>query len=182
MTEEIQPTGETAIVIVPPPDVCGFADHYRGLYMPETMHRIEPHITIVYPFVPYDELPRVEARLRGVLAACAPRPISLRGFAAFPDEGILYLRIADPERVLTIYRAILAEFPDYPAYGGKFGDDLVPHMTVGVFKDPEELRRVHEQMLLQRLFIPFDAEEVVVKYKMADGVWYTWDALPLGEP
>ena len=180
MTDQLRPTGETAIVIVPPPDVCGFAGHYRRLYMPDTRHHIEPHITIVVPFVPYDELPKVEQRLREALATCEPRPVSLRGFATFLEEGVLYLRTADPERVLSIYRAIVAEFPQYPAYGGKFGDNLVPHLTVGTFSDPEELKRAYEQLSLQRLFIPFDVEQVTVKYKMSNDIWETWAELPLG--
>ncbi len=178
--DESQPTGETAIGILPPPDVCGFADHYRRLYMPDAMQRIEPHIIITYPFVLYSSLQEVEPTLRDVLAECEPRWLSLRGFSVFPDTGVLYLRLADNERVLSLYRAILARFPEYPAYGGQFGDDLVPHLTVGRFSDREELERVYNELAGLRLFIGFGVEQVVVKYKTGDQTWHTWAELPLG--
>ncbi|MEO8286947.1 MAG: 2'-5' RNA ligase family protein [Chloroflexota bacterium] len=173
------PTGETALVIVPPADICAYADHYRELYMPEEVERIEPHITVTVPFVPAPLLGDSEPRLRAVLARCPAVRLSLRGFETFPETGVLYLSIAHPERVQSIYRAVLAEFPDYPIYGGQHGDDFLPHMTVGVFSDRAELERVHEELAEQRLFIGWDVEQVVVKYKMSDGIWDTWAALPL---
>ena len=180
MNETYRPTGETALIIVPPPDVCGYADHYRAQYMADQFHTIEPHITVTYPFVPYDQLEEATPRLREVLASCPPRRVSLRHFAIFPDEGILFIEPADPERVLSIYRAVLAEFPEYPAYGGKFGDNIRPHLTVGVIPDREKLQKVYDELAVQRLYIGFEVEQVVVKYKLDDGIWDTWAELPLG--
>jgi 2'-5' RNA ligase len=179
VSEEYHPTGCTAIVIVPPQDVIGYADHYRSLYMPNSMHHIEPHITLTCPFVPYERLEEAEPRLRSALARCAPIWVSLRGFSMFSDAGILYLRPAKAEPIYSVYRAILAEFPEHPAYGGKHGDDWQPHMTVGKFSNPEELRRVHEELAVQRLFIGFEVEQVVLKCEMDDGMWDTWAELPL---
>ncbi|HET6313815.1 MAG TPA: 2'-5' RNA ligase family protein, partial [Chloroflexia bacterium] len=119
MSEQAALTGETAVVIVPPHDICGFADHYRRLYMPGTLHRIPPHITLAYPFVPFDELEAAMPRLADALAACPPRAVAIRGFSIFQDAGILYLRVANDERVLSLHQAIMAEFPDYPIYGGQ---------------------------------------------------------------
>jgi 2'-5' RNA ligase len=173
------PTGETALVIVPPTDICAYADHYRGLYMPDEVERIEPHITVSVPFAPTPLLGEVEPRLRAVLARCGPVRLSLRGFDIFEDTGVLYLKLAQPERVTALYRAILSEFPEYPAYGGLYGDDFMPHMTVGVFADHEELERVYEDLSVQRLFIGWDVEQIAVKCKMSDGIWDTWADIPL---
>jgi 2'-5' RNA ligase len=173
------PTGETALGIVPPADIRAYADHYRGLYMPDEVKRIEPHITVCVPFAPAHLLSEIEPRLRAVLAKCPPMYLSLRGFDMFADSGVLYLRLAHPERVQALYRAILSEFPEYPVYGGQYGDDFTPHMTVGIFSDPKELERVYEELSVQRLFIGWDVEQVVVKWKMSDGVWDTWQEIPL---
>jgi 2'-5' RNA ligase len=178
--EQYQPTGTTAVIIVPPRDICGYADHYRQLYMPDTVRKIEPHFTVVFPFAPYEQLPKVEPRLAKVLAGCSPRRLSIRGFAVFRESGVLYLRLADPERVLSLYRAIHAEFPQYGAYGDKFDDSLIPHLTVGRFSDPEELDKVYNELSVQRLYIGFDVEQVVLKYETDDdGIWDTWSELPL---
>jgi 2'-5' RNA ligase len=179
---EYHPTGETAIVIVPPPDIMGYADHYRSLYMPDTMHHMEPHITVLHPFVPYEQLPQAEPRLRSVLASLPARRLSIRGFAVFRQTGVLYLYLADPERVISIYQAIHTEFPEYAAYGGLHGDTFVPHMTVGHFEEPDDLEKVYSELATQRLYIGFEVERVTIKYKLSDEIWDTWAELPLGSP
>lgn len=180
--EEVKPTGKTLLALVPPPDICGFADYYRRLYMPETRHRIEPHITVTIPFVPFEELEVAAPRLQRVLANCPPRALAIRGFATFPEEGVLYLYMAHPERVISLYEAILAEFPQYPAFEGKHGDSLVPHLTVGKFSDPKELERVYVKLSAQRLFIGWDVEYLCVYYEGDDDRWHTWGDFPLGVP
>jgi 2'-5' RNA ligase len=176
------PTGETALIIVPPSDICGYADHYRKLYMPETVEQIEPHITLAYPFAPAPMLPAIEERLRGVVSRFAPTRLSLRGFEVFPESGVLYLKIAYAERVVALYRAVLGEFPEYTVYSGRYGNEYTPHMTVGIFEDREELMRVYEELSVQRLFIGWDVEQVVVKVRMSDGIWDTWAEIPLLGP
>ena len=180
MIPAYRPTGETALIIVPPADVCNYADYYRAKYMPDDVPRIEPHITITHPFVPYAQLPQAVLKLRDVLAQCPPTRLSLRSFAVFDsDPGVLFLRLADPGRVLSIYRAVLEAFPEYPIYGGKYGDTLEPHMTVGIFTDREEMEQAYNELSIQRLYIGFEVEQVVVKCKMDDGIWDTWAELPL---
>jgi 2'-5' RNA ligase len=179
MSEQAAPTGETAVVIVPPQDICGFADHYRRLYMPDTLHTISPHITLAYPFVPFDELEDAMPRLASALATCPPRAISIRGFSVFRDSGILYLHVANDERVLSLHRAIMAEFPAYPIYGGQLTTDFVPHITVGNFTDPGELNRVYQELSGMRLFLSWDVECVQVMYKDTEGIWQLCAEIPL---
>jgi 2'-5' RNA ligase len=167
-------------MIVPPPDICAYADHYRSLYMRDQVQAVEPHITVLSPFVPYDRLQEAEPKLREAVAECPRTRLSLRSFGVFREEGVLILQLADPERVLSIYRAILSRFPEYPAYGGKYGRNWQPHMTVGIFSDRAELEKVYNELAVQRLYIGFDVGRVVVKSKMDDGIWDTWAELPLG--
>ncbi len=181
MNEQYRPTGETTIVIVPPPDICAYANHYRKLYMPDQLQAIEPHITVLSPFVPYDQLEEAEPKLREALAECPPRRLSLRSFGMFREEGVLLLQLADSERILSIYRAIFARFPQCPAYGGKYGENWHPHMTVGMFSDRAELEKVYAELAVQRLYIGFDVGQVVVKARMDDGIWDTWAELPLSD-
>ncbi len=167
-------------MIVPPTDIRAFVDHYRHMYAPEQMKRIEAHITVAYPFVHFDDLQEAEPRLRRVLSKCPPRAVALRGFATFPLEGVLYLYLAHPERVTSLYQTILAEFPEYPAYGGQFGDDLTPHMTVGLFQDLQEMEAVYSTLSVQRLYLAWDVEGVFIIYKTDDGTWHPWSEILLG--
>ncbi len=179
MSDQGPPIGTTIVVAVPPNDICAFADHYRQLYMPDHMYDIEPHITVAGPFMPYDELPEHLPRLRETISACAPVRMSLRDFGCFTEGGVLYLRPAYPERIIYLYKAILAEFPDYPAYGGKFGDDLVPHMTVGMLSDPAELEQVYAELSEMRLYLGWVIDSLALKYKANDGIWRTIEEIPL---
>lgn len=172
-------TGDTIVVAIPPNDICAFADHYRKLYMPDHMYDIEPHITIAGPLMPYEELPQNLPGLRKAISSCAPVRMSLRDFGQFKEGGVLYLRPAYPERIVYLYKAILAEFPEYPVYGGQFGDDLVPHMTVGTFADPGELERVYEELSEMRLYLGWIIDSLHVKYKSNDGTWRTVEEIPL---
>jgi len=177
-----QPAGETALVLVPPHDICAYADHYRRLYMPETSEQIEPHVLVLYPFAPADIVHREQDRLRHALSRIEPFYLSLRGFDTFPMFGMLYIRLSHPERVVALYRAVYSEFPEYPIYGGQAGADFTPHLAVGQFEDPAELDRVYADLSAQRLYIGWTVERVAVKYRRIDGLWDTWAELPLGTP
>lgn len=170
------------LALVPPPDVCGFADHYRRLYMPDRMQRIEPHLTVVMPFLPFEQLEEAAPRLQRVLADCPPRALAIRGFATSPEEGLLYLYLAQPERVVSLYAAIFAEFSQYPMFEEIHRENMIPHITIGRFKDPLELRRVHAKLSVQRLFIGWDVEYLSVYYEGDDNRWHVWADLPLGIP
>ena len=50
-----------------------------------------------------------------------------------------------------------------------------------VFSDLAELEKVYSELAVQRLYIGFDVERVVVKSQMDDGIWDTWAELPLME-
>jgi hypothetical protein len=63
---------------------------------------VEAHVTVLFPWVPIDRLTDEDER---ALAAI---------FAEF--------------RELT--RRVAARWPDHPPYGGEFGDDIQPHLTV----------------------------------------------------
>jgi 2'-5' RNA ligase len=82
--------------------------------------------------------------------------------------------------VTSLYEAVVAEFPEYPAYGGIY-NEFIPHMTVGLFSDREELERVYGELAPLRLFIAWDVESVYLIYKTADGTWHPWSEIPLGE-
>ncbi|HUP28075.1 MAG TPA: 2'-5' RNA ligase family protein [Chloroflexia bacterium] len=177
--DQLHPTGDTGVVIVPPHDICAFANHYRRLYMPEEMDKIPPHISVAGPLMPYEQLVDALPRLRAAISSHPETRMSLREFAVFPDAGVLYLRPAYPERIIALYRSILAEFPDYPAYGGQYGDDLVPHMTVGLFTDRAQMQAAYEELSAMKLYLGWVMESLTVVYKGADDRWNALEEIPL---
>jgi 2'-5' RNA ligase len=92
---------------------------------------VEAHVTVLFPWLPVDRITdRDERDLAAIFADTPPIDVRLAEFGRFPT--VLYLRPepAEPFRALT--RRVAARWPDHPPYGGEFGDDVQPHVTVAM--------------------------------------------------
>ncbi len=91
------------------------------------------HITALGPFDPSPSA-SVLAAITELARTTAPIPVRLADLAQFPN-GIIHLvpDPADPLRDLTA--RLVAAFPDWTPYGGAFGDDVRPHLTVDAASD-----------------------------------------------
>ncbi|KUL30837.1 2'-5' RNA ligase family protein [Actinoplanes awajinensis] len=91
---------------------------------------VPAHITVIFPFLPPDQLsPQVLAAV-GLIAAGVPRFFLSLDRVGWFDERVLWLspNPAEPFRELTNRLAV--RFPAALPYGGQFRD-VVPHLTVG---------------------------------------------------
>jgi 2'-5' RNA ligase superfamily len=91
---------------------------------------VPAHVTICVPFAP---LPDVTG-LADLAAGIGALRVRFASLARFP--GVLYAEPdpGDPFRALT--RALARRWPEYPPYGGQFGDDVIPHLTIAESADP----------------------------------------------
>ena len=91
------------------------------------------HITALGPFDP-DPSSSVLASVAAIAASTEPMTVRLAELAQFPN-GIIHLVPwpADPLRALTA--RLVAAFPSHPPYGGEFGSDVQPHLTVDAATD-----------------------------------------------
>ena len=88
----------------------------------------QPHVTVLYPFLPERELtPAVERELASIAATI--RPFEVRFATVQRFDGVVWLEPepAAPFRALT--DAVVARWPAWPPYGGLF-DEVIPHLTV----------------------------------------------------
>ena len=86
------------------------------------------HVTALGPFAPAPSAADL-AVVAELAAATAPIPVRLADLAQFPN-GIIHL-VPDPaDRLRDLTARLVAAFPDWPPYGGEFGDDVQPHLTV----------------------------------------------------
>ena len=138
-------------MIVPPRDICGFADHYRRLYMPDTMHHIEPHFTVAYPFVPYDQLEAALPKLQSVLAQCEPRRRSEKHFDILLDceleDGVEQHEIPTLKAILNA-RAVLG------VAAGALNDVGLMHHGVEMRAAPDEVGRRYLTGFTELLLVP----------------------------
>jgi hypothetical protein len=102
--------------------------HYDEAFVSRDPRFGHAHITALGPFVPDPS----EADLQAVAAIAAATPpvrVHLAELAQFPN-GVIHL-VPEPDGVLRDLTArLVAAFPDHPPYGGEFGDDVQPHLTV----------------------------------------------------
>lgn len=95
------------------------------------------HVTALGPFDPEPSADVLE-RVARLAAATAPVAVRLADLAQFPN-GIIHV-VPDPDHALRDLTArLVAAFPQWPPYGGEFGDDVVPHLTVDAASDAVSL-------------------------------------------
>ncbi len=146
-------------------------------YSLDALIRVPAHITLLYPFVAFEQLSAACVKLREVLSGVKPFEITMAGYDHFP--AVSFMKVVDPVPVQNAFRKISAAFPECPPYRGLYGNDLHPHMTVGVFNSEAEREAA---MLPEYPATTFRAERVHVLYGI-DGEpvpWITYTVIPLG--
>ncbi len=130
----------TAIVIFAPHEVQAIATPIMRQYATETLIRVPAHVTLMFPFVPFEQLDEAARTVKSICSNIAPFDITLSGYGQFP--GVIFMQPANPEPIKAVFRQIYDAFPLFPPYGDAFGYDLHPHLTVAEFNNDEEQRAV----------------------------------------
>ena len=167
--------GRTALVIEAPSSAL--LRRLRSEFASDAALGVPPHVTVLYPFVPVERLDDVTIRtLRRVIGRIERFEYACERTGWF-DEDVLWLAPlpAEPFRALT--RAVCAEFPAYPPYGGRH-DGPVPHATVGDSGTASALRAA-EELLRDELPLRGSATEVVLLAQSDGGSWRPLRTFPL---
>ena len=118
---------ETAL-IVRVPEAEPHVSHLRHQFDPSESLGVPAHITVLYPFMPPEEItPVVANQVRAVALSCTAFGFQLSRVGLFP--GALYLAPAPSKPFIALTVALVRQFPEYPPYGGQFRT-VVPHLTV----------------------------------------------------
>ena len=159
------------------PEAEPLVGEWRRRFDPSAALGIPAHITVVYPFVPVEEMDAgVQAELRGLFAEVASCRFELSAPARFPS--VLYLKPEPDAALRAIIEGVVGRFPEHPPYGGAF-DDLMPHITVAQSGDEDLLARV-ESELPRGLPVEVDVAEAVLMTERDDGLWRVADTFPFG--
>ena len=127
-------TGHTVLQLpVPPLEewVRARTAHYDTGFVSADPRFGHAHVTALGPFDP-DPSPQVLDVVAGIAASTAPVRVRLADLAQFPD-GIIHLVPEPDDRLRELTLRLVAAFPQWPPYGGAFGDrpeDVRPHLTV----------------------------------------------------
>ena len=166
----------TAVVIVMPHEVQAVAVPIIRRYAPDNLNRIRPHITLLFPFVPYDQLETACQSLNDVAQHIAPFTVTLAGYGEFP--GVIYMKPADPAPIQSVFHKLYAAFPEYPPYEGQFGNELQPHMSIAHFETTVEQAAVSLPPF-QPIAFRVDRLHVWYGVRDTDLAWLTHDVIRL---
>jgi 2'-5' RNA ligase len=169
---------ETALLICVP-EAERVVGAFRTAHDWSAARGVPAHVTLLYPFVPREELsPSLSDRIASALAGSAVGPFEARfdEVRRFPTSpAVVYLAPEPRERFERLILTFAAAFPEYPRYGDA-GLEPVPHLTVSDNEaaDVEAL----ESELRPRLPIVAGIRDV---WLMADSPtgWERLDTFPL---
>ena len=163
---------ETALVVLLP-ELELLIGGWRRLYTGDGARGMPPHVTLIFPFADSADLGDRLAPLGKVLAAAAPFEVTLAETARFP--GLSYLRPKPHEPFVAMTEALVAAFPEFPPYGGKF-EEIVPHVTVA--EADESVLAGAERDLVPKLPVKARVERVWLVENTPAG-WRRHTAFPL---
>jgi 2'-5' RNA ligase len=167
-------------MIVAPHELQAIAIPLLRRYAPDTLYRVPAHLTVLYPFVPYEQLDNACTRLHQICGDIVPFDVTIAGYAEFP--GVIYMPPRNPQPIKDVFRRIYRQFPECPPYRGAFGDDITPHLTIGEF-DSEEEQQAARAAMPRYTPITFRVKKLHVLYGI-DHIalpWLTHTVIPLGK-
>ena len=168
---------ETAL-ICRVPEAERYIARYRDRYDPSARRNVPAHVTVLYPFVPPEQIDDdVLARLRDIARAVPCFDYRLARTARFPVALYLDPDPAGPYAALT--NGVFSAFPDYPPFEGKF-DTVVPHVTVAHGDEPLLCEiEVELRIALPGAGIAARCHELVL-IENSGGRWEQMHVFPLG--
>ncbi|MBM9461659.1 2'-5' RNA ligase family protein [Nocardioides sp. zg-536] len=120
-----------SVLVVPVPALEPYVrsrwQHYEPDWVSTDPAFTHAHITALGPFHP-DPDAAMLADLARVAAATPAFTATLAEVDVFPD-GLIHLRPDPLEPFMALTARLHAQFPQFPPYGGAFGD-VVPHLTL----------------------------------------------------
>lgn len=102
--------------------------HYDEGFVSTDPRFSHAHITALGPFDP-DPSEAVLSTIADIAATTDRVRARLERVAQFPN-GIIHLVPEPADQLRDLTARLVAAFPVHPPYGGEFGDDLQPHLTV----------------------------------------------------
>ena len=176
-------TYTTALVIIPPasawPPIQAIrAEHDRKL------RRWMPHVTLIYPFLPAEELHRAAGRLTSACAALRPFDLTLASFDSFRhhrDSYTVWLRPEPEGPLLELHEALWGATWDGPAPRPPWRR-FRPHLSVGQVKGGPAMLRLLDELRRgwQPVRFPVDRISLIRRGDPPDDIFRVACEVPLG--
>ncbi|HEY4027304.1 MAG TPA: 2'-5' RNA ligase family protein [Candidatus Dormibacteraeota bacterium] len=165
-------------LIVPVPQAEWLVGPWREQYDDSARTGVPAHVTLLYPFLPPEEItPADLERLRSFFATVPATRFRLTAARRF-SRGVLYLA-PEPEKFFqNVTARIWRLYPDHPPYGGVF-QHVVPHLTVSQVEDHALLDQI-EAVVTKGLPIEAEATEAWLMVEADENRWQPGHRFALG--
>jgi 2'-5' RNA ligase len=165
----------TAVVVEVPEAEPVVGDHYRR-HTSSGAEGMAPHITLLIPFVDSESLEPAE--VAEIMRGFEPFDFRLTEPCRFGARDIVLWLAPEPSApFVAITGALVRAFPACRPYEGAF-DEVVPHLTVAVSRDPHLLDAIEPEIAAS---LPFHARATAATIvHHVDGRWVRHSTLPLG--
>jgi len=146
-----------SVVLVPAIDAGQLVWDLRKQHDPSAAAGIPPHVTLMFPFIPPCDLtdPIIDT-LEALISQTTAFEFLLTRVRQF-EQGVVYLVPEPAAPFARLTTEIGSRFGVLP-FGGAFGDEPVPHLTVAIVESGSKRERLIDQ-LVPRLPITLRAEE-----------------------
>jgi 2'-5' RNA ligase len=133
-----------SVVLVPVLDAAHIVQELRMKHDPSAKAGVPPHVTLMFPFLPPDQLSEAKVdALSALLSGEGRFEFSLTRVCEF-EQGVVYLDPVPAEPFIRLTGKVGELFGIVP-FGGEFGERPVPHLTVTV----PESRMTRQQIAMQ---------------------------------
>jgi 2'-5' RNA ligase len=170
--------GWESALVVPVAAAEPLVTEWRMRFDPAARWGVPAHITVLYPFVPPDQIDETTlVRLRDLLDGFGSFEFTLVAVDRF-DTDVLYLRPEPPNPFSALTAAIVEEWPEHQPYGG-IHDEVIPHLTVA-YQDVDGRFDQVTADVVSHMPIPTRAEIVSpMAGRQLAGSWRTLEAFAL---
>lgn len=111
------------------PEAEPYVGSLRERLDPAAALGVPAHITVLYPFLPPEQIDTgVLGAAALALASASPFAYRLARIGRFP--GVAYLAPEPAAPFIALTASLVRRFPTHPPYEGRY-DAIVPHLTVG---------------------------------------------------
>lgn len=164
-------------VTLPVPEAEALVGEWRQQYDESARTGVPAHITILFPFLPPDDLgTQDEERLAAVFADTPMCHFQLARVGRF--RSVVYLAPEPGGYFQALTQRVWSLYPSTPPYGGAF-PEVVPHLTVAQADDPEVLDRA-DAAVRSGLPVAAQATEAWLMVEGDDDRWRIRRRLPMG--
>jgi len=138
---------------------------------------VPAHVTVLYPWIPVGRLTDEDYRaVAAIAAATEPFDLTFAAVGRFPD--VLWLDPQPGEPILALIAAVIARWPAYLPYGGRYGNEPIPHLTIADAADLDQPDHVIAE-IERALPIQARLKEVSLLVRRADA-WELDRTFPFG--